>query len=274
LLYDEIWFLCRSLCPQNMRNLPYVRFLDEVHLLPDLRDIDVEVQARAIYDADPVRADRVQELHRHYDQILRAMRIDWDAGPDNHTHGLRIGDTERSANSLSLNCLLFDIEVLRRLDDDRVELVANTFGQRWIEEATPTLAQTDLAHVLILERIPNYLSPNGPYHPVIEEARANPYLKDFRTWLAQTFATTSTQDVADVKREVEAAIRETQETLFLGHLDEGRRYLSVGKALTGVAGDLIVPYVGTAATLVQNIREARSSRQLRWQGFLVAIGRL
>lgn len=27
-LYDEIWFACRSLCPQNMRSLSYVKFLD------------------------------------------------------------------------------------------------------------------------------------------------------------------------------------------------------------------------------------------------------
>jgi hypothetical protein len=26
LLYDEIWFLTRSLCPDNMRDLPYVNF--------------------------------------------------------------------------------------------------------------------------------------------------------------------------------------------------------------------------------------------------------
>ena len=33
IFYDEILFLCRSVCPNNMRNLPYVRFVDE--LFPD-----------------------------------------------------------------------------------------------------------------------------------------------------------------------------------------------------------------------------------------------
>src|SRR5215204_5796630 len=29
LLYDELWFVCRSLCPENMRGCSFVRFLDE-----------------------------------------------------------------------------------------------------------------------------------------------------------------------------------------------------------------------------------------------------
>ncbi len=28
IIYDEIWFACESLCPQSMRHLPYVKFLD------------------------------------------------------------------------------------------------------------------------------------------------------------------------------------------------------------------------------------------------------
>ena len=39
LLFDEIWFLCRSLCPDNMRSLSYVKFMDEQDLLPPIEDI-------------------------------------------------------------------------------------------------------------------------------------------------------------------------------------------------------------------------------------------
>ena len=31
IFYDEILFLCRSICPENMRNLPYVKFVDELY---------------------------------------------------------------------------------------------------------------------------------------------------------------------------------------------------------------------------------------------------
>ena len=35
LLYDELWFLCRSLCPENMRSISCVKFLDELGMLPE-----------------------------------------------------------------------------------------------------------------------------------------------------------------------------------------------------------------------------------------------
>ena len=31
ILFDEILFLCRSVCPNNMRQLPYVKFVDELY---------------------------------------------------------------------------------------------------------------------------------------------------------------------------------------------------------------------------------------------------
>ena len=31
IFYDEILFLCKSVCPNNMRNLPYVKFVDELY---------------------------------------------------------------------------------------------------------------------------------------------------------------------------------------------------------------------------------------------------
>ena len=83
LLYDDIWFLTRSLCPQNMRELPYVHFLDEEAALPTLSDIDVEGPARRL-SADPVMADlysSVQSLFRRYDRVLRTLRIDWGDVP-------------------------------------------------------------------------------------------------------------------------------------------------------------------------------------------------
>jgi hypothetical protein len=166
LLYDEIWFLTRSLCPQNVRDLSYVRFLDEEGALPSLADIDVDTAAGRL-SADPTMQERyaaVTGLFRRYDRVLQTSRVDWGSGPDNHTHGLRIGDIETSANSVRLESILFDLEVVRRLPWDD-ELVANSFGQRWLDVARPKLAAADLAHVLVLDRIPNFLLREGPFTP-------------------------------------------------------------------------------------------------------------
>src|SRR5689334_3222402 len=39
LLFDEVWFLCRSLCPENLRGASFVKFVDETSLLPKTDDI-------------------------------------------------------------------------------------------------------------------------------------------------------------------------------------------------------------------------------------------
>jgi hypothetical protein len=275
LLYDELWFLTRSLCPQNMRDLRYVRFVDEDGNLPRLADIEVETSARSVHE-DPAAAQRyarVRRLFEQYDAVLQTLHVDWGSGPDNHTHTLRIGDIDTYANSVALESILFDLEVVRRLDED-VELVANSFGQRWLDVSRPKLAESDLAHLLVVDRIPNIVFREGPYHPVIDEARENPHLQAFRTWVSATSASLDADDAKSIKVEVEAAIAETVRDVFLRYLDEHRLFLTQGKTLTGALADLIVPYAGTAGTMLHGVRERRAAQELRWQGFLVSLERL
>lgn len=275
LLYDEIWFLTRSLCPQNMRELEYVRFVDESESLPRLGDIDVRSTAERVYSdaSSGERYARVAKLFEQYDRVLRTLRVDWGAGPDNHTHTLRIGDTEVAANSVNLGSILFDLEVVRRLDKD-VELIANSFGQRWLDVAQPTLAAADLAHILVVDRIPNFLYREGPYHPLVEEARENPHLKAFRQWVTTTSASRELSDARAIKDEVESAIAATKRELVLRHVDEHRLFITQGKTLVGALGDLVAPFAGTVGTLVHGLRERRQAQDLRWQGFLVSMEEL
>ena len=67
LLFDEIWFLCRSLCPQNMRDLPYVKFLDESGKLPLLKNIeDRSKNILGTIEEDPAFFKRHQ---KYYDSL-------------------------------------------------------------------------------------------------------------------------------------------------------------------------------------------------------------
>lgn len=274
LLYDEIWFLSRSLCPQNMRELGYVRFLDEEGAAPDLANVDISLPYEAIH-ADPeasARLHRVTSLFSRYDRVLRTMRIDWTQ-PDNHTHGLRIGSSEIYANAVSLESLAFDLETVDRLSED-VDLVPNSFAQRWLDVAQPTLGEVDLAHALVLDHVPNWIGPRGPYHPVVEEARENSYLKAFRSWVSTRSLGDSLTDVQEIKAEVEEALRVSQRDHLLRYLEENRLYLTQGKAITGAIADLLQPGVGTASSVVQNVREGRRAGDIGWQGFLLSLDEL
>jgi len=90
LLFDEIWFLCRSLCPHNMRNLPYVKFLDETGRLPLLSEFESKASDLVKnIKADPQfnkQREKFYESFRMYWETVRRVGIYWDVAPDNHTH--------------------------------------------------------------------------------------------------------------------------------------------------------------------------------------------
>src|SRR5260370_15334750 len=86
LLYDEIWFLCRSLCPENMRESPHVRFLDERKMLPPLRDL-ATLETWKDVEASPSLRDRYRKATRtffdSYKETVKRVGVTWPASPDN-----------------------------------------------------------------------------------------------------------------------------------------------------------------------------------------------
>ena len=109
------------------------------------------------------------------------------------------------------------------------------------------------------------------YHPVIEEARDNSFLKDFRRWISENAASTDPKELATIKLEVENAISEVQRDLFLKYLDRGKQIFGMGKTLAGAAADIFLPGVGVAVDIVERFGEIRAAGKLRWQGFLVSL---
>jgi hypothetical protein len=267
LLYDELWFLCRSLCPENMRDLHFVRFIDEEGLLPDMSDFD----SRRAYDewAELERVSETRDWRPGFGEVIARLPTTWETACDNHTHTLQVGSVRTAANAGSPDKILFDIEVLKRLDRSDVELVGNTFGQWWLESVSPGVREQDLAHVLVIDQIPNYLSRLGPYHPVIDDVREDRFLKDFRRWISDT-AETSVEEAIKVKAEVEQRLRDAQEEALLARLDPRTYHVSTAKTMTGFVAGLIVPGVGAAAGMAENVRDSRAAKRDRWQGFLVS----
>ena len=75
LLYDELWFLCRSLCPENMRSLPYVKFLDERNQVPKI-DTDWLPKPDQIFD--PAAIDAFRQSSAAYGAVKEQARVHWD----------------------------------------------------------------------------------------------------------------------------------------------------------------------------------------------------
>lgn len=265
LLYDELWFLCRSLCPENMRHLPYVKFLDECQLLPDIDPAWLPKPAE-VFNA--VALAHFRESSSAYATVKRDAGVYWDARADNHTHGLQVGAHRLGGNSWAVENVLYDLQVVERLPD-AVELVTNSFSSRLFKSEASSGDHLKLVENLVLEGVPQHLSPLGPYHECVEEVRESDFLSYFRRWVVKDAFTSSDAEIDEIKMETEAKLAETQRKIFLQYLDPRGSYNSFAETVLGLGFDALVPGAAAAKDLVALKKSEKEKQGLRWQGFIL-----
>ena len=163
---------------------------------------------------------------------------------------------------------------MRRLDRNDIEMVNNSFFQAWLQDFLNPLGKAKLTELLVLNKIPNYLTRRGPYHRCIDDARRNPYLKDFRKWIVEQSIGSSLKEIRDMKKQVESAIKESEDEIFLDQLNPKNKYYSIGKTLLDTGLDLSIP----CSSVVRNLAEAACNdyemKQRRWQGFIISLRKM
>lgn len=265
LLYDELWFLCRSLCPENMRSLPYVRFLDERGEVPPV-DPEWLPEPSTIFQADAL-ADFARSSAA-YDTIKRQANVYWDAAADNHTHDLVVGDIHLRGNSWSVKNVIFDVLLVERLQKN-VELITNSFTSRLFKSEASSGTRLKLTEGLILNSVPQFTSPQGPYDSCIEEVRESSYLSHFRNWIASDAFSATVTEVEEVRREVEEKLAAAQRDHFLAYLDPKGGYKSLAETMIGVGVDTLIPGAATVKDLMGQRNAEKKKHGMRWQGFIL-----
>lgn len=264
LLFDEIVFVSKSLCPENMRSLPYVTFLDESEQLPLVTKDEIS----SVHD---LQLGRFEYPHTFQEAIRSAGVLD-EMGVDNHTHGLKFGQFEGLAASHERN-LAIDMLFHSRLNDPNIELITNS-NLRPLETSDEDVwGKLKLTELLVVENIPNFLTKSGPYHPVIDEVRENKYLSEFREWIVQQNGLAGVHEVSEMKEQVERALQEAQDELFMKHLDSSRHFKTVGEAMLGDLAGLVCPVAGTVKALAEAGTDLLKPSNNRWQGFVVGAKR-
>jgi hypothetical protein len=267
LLFDEIVFLTRSLCPENMRHLPYVRFLDEEQALQFSHDA-----LNSSYEAANALATNGGELRYEwpadYGDLMRQMGVHWGPGVDNHSHGLNIGQASVAANA-TLQNLYLDTAFAQNCGIPSLELITNRRLQSTLDAHDEATGEARLTQALVLKNIPNYLTQAGPYHPAIEEVRAIPTLGQFRTWMTNRPKMRTAAEIEEAERDVEATLLDAQERVFLKHLDPNSFFKSVGKAFVGDMVGLAFPLTGTVTAAFEGALKIRSDADMMWQGFVI-----
>lgn len=265
IFYDELLFLCKSVCPNNMRNLPYVKFVDELY--PDFYFQGILDQTNEINNIININTAL------SYNDIVKLLNVQgW--GVDTHTHGLKIGDVIVSANA-NENKFLFDLYVfqaLQELYNDDIELIANS---RFNLGAYNGGVKSEFIDRIIIPGIPNYISIDGPYHECMEELRENKYLEDFRRWVIQKHSNIQRTEINEMCVAVEHNIEEVREKIFRKYLEDNSGYSffkSTGSTIIKTAAGAVctpVSFIDAFAGTVVQGKEHLDAKSVRWQGFVM-----
>jgi hypothetical protein len=276
LLYDEIWFLTRSLCPENLRQCAFVRFVDESGALDDLDPDDAQKWLELNSSSLETAAYKImrEEFFDHYRDVLHNTGINWSNACDNHTHGLKIGPFEVGANSASFRSLLFDLYILEKLERPYVDLVTNPYLEKCLESSLFPAGKLSFSERLIGRRLLNWQTPSGPYRPEIEDLRQHRFLEDYRSWVAKLDGKFDAQEAAERQEAVEREIHSEMRRALLEKLNDGllvkNSAVLLGKAVLDLATAGVSGYFLDSAETVKKHVETKSSR---WQGFLLDLER-
>ncbi|MBR1617370.1 hypothetical protein IJ670_04395 [bacterium] len=271
ILYDEIWFMCESLCPYNMRKLPYVKFLDKEQMLPDLEDIKQKCDEK-MKTINNIKNFNISNdnFRKIFDNFQNKIISNWNARLDNHTHSLMISGSDFYANSASAKNIIFDAELSKNLNK-KVDLVTNSLNFSNISNSSSFLSNTKLVEELVIKNIPGYLEKNGPYHECFEKLRESKFLQDFRKYVANNVSV-ELNDICDAKRKIQEEIDKEMKNTYLNLLSDKNMYLTCAKTIAS-----FIPSLGTinnCVDLAQSIISLKNVNKNRWQGFILEVENL
>jgi len=265
LLYDELWFLCRSLCPENMRHLPYVRFMEERGEVPNI-DFSRLPTPESVFQ--PAALKKFSRSSAAYRTVKKQAHVYWDAAADNHTHGLIIGGYELNGNSWSVRNVLYDMYIVQRLPAN-VDLITNSFTSKLFKTEASIGARLRLTESIVLNNVPQFLGPKGPYHSCIEEVRESSYLSHYRKWILEEAFKAPSIDIREIKDRTERRLEEAQREIFLKYLEPRAGYRTAAETVLGFVIDFGLPGSSTIAGLGKQLIEEPNKESQRWQGFIL-----
>ena len=253
LLYDEIWFLTRKVCPPDMEGLDFVHFVDE-ELMPEGLPADFSDN-----DKQSPFGDFPWESWKN--SISNTIGLRWSY--DNHSRGTLFGELRITPTPGNYLNLLVDRYVSTKFDMDLVENSANAVWSQQIDQSELKLS---LSEKLFTSSISSLQTIDGPWHPEIGNLREDSLLKKYRKKIQDT----SLQDISEVDKRVGELSREFERIsskIVSEHLETTGLFKSAAMFLIGfipIAGDI----VGGGDLLKEIHDKIKDRKEHGWVGFL------
>lgn len=273
LLYDEIVFACESLCPENMRALNYVKFLDRDFSLLNLNEQTFRAEIDAVY--------------RHYQSDLAFQ----NAGIASQSHldfsEANFGKTFDDHQSVLLFCgesilpkcgtlqTIIDTWIINHFRNLNLAIVINPFTTRdyfrdllGLTDVEAGLKRLEISEKLIsLQNIMDIDNEVGPYHPVIEELRDDSLIENYRKWLSDDEKNWHNREVMDIINEVDAKIYEFTLKSLAAYVAPTSLIQTTVSVTKGLALDAI-PLGSTLNVIADEAKRHHQRQEFGWQAFI------
>lgn len=253
LFYQELWFLDKSLCPLNMRNLPYVKFVNKAQLP------SIKLEAEHISFPDE-RVKGISEFLNNSDEFKIGRLTQY--GPEVPPYG-RIACPTEGMNRV------IDEKIASALGYD---LVINSFSPDYANLKIPPQIKSSkgslaslVTNAFFCEML-NLQFPEGPYLEKIGDLRNHIFKVEFKDKVKQFDEAQPPTSVREAAKELVSEFDNWNEKAQYAGLDPERVYR------TGV--DLIVasiPIIGNIYTVVQagwKMWQFGKQRKYGWAVFL------
>lgn len=277
ILYDEIWFLTRLLCPVSMLNYSFVKFVDEMDFVIDYDKIIEAVNLHPFPISDEKRNQSALPLTpRQYASLFKLSTVTGFS----QFESFQVGNTLLKAGP-SYNNYMIDFLITSKLQEktgNYIELVSN-LGIPVEKSSYDSTKDVELVSQILVDKIPECIDSQGPCSPDIWKLRDNIYLKDFRKWIVSNHEHIQTAEISEMKKDVQYQVDSYRNSIFLNSVSDnsyGRIFLNTGiNIINAVIGSLPVigPYYSAmtvAGSAGMKLKDKWSQSNNRWTAFVAS----
>ena len=279
ILYDELWFLCKDLCPIKMQGYSFVKYVDKMY--PNIDYMALFKVAYPLGDRVHYRDENhtLEAKYKKEKEIINSLRLDWySATGFSFLSSVCVGTRYFPAETTA-EAYLFDLLIateLRHITHENIEVVSNI--------RTPVIDEENyakdvmLTEKIIVHNIPNKIEVYGPRLDGILELRESVYLSDFRKWVIENHQHIQTKEIEEMQQDVQYQVDHYLHEVYLKALDNMNPrsvFLTESKTLVGAAVGF-VPYLSNIYSVfdaskntISLLKEKKEKDNLRWSGFIV-----
>lgn len=256
LLFDEIWFVTKELCPLNMQQLPYVFFLNEEH---NLDEIDIK---QLIIDKSKIKLSEQLGLEAQslFSKAIN-LNISNPIGIDNVGSSIKLSNEILIPSTYISNLVIDDFLA----NNYKLNLIMNSITSLYERSDEKETLESQVIHRVLSSNLVSFQFNKGPYHEVLDELRNETALKDFREMISKACSQKELEDLNNIAESIQIEANEFIYNVAEDYLKDST--ISKGIYEIGLGNVPLVSNLLSTLSGGSKIIDAIGMKQKRWITF-------